>query len=146
VKRFHFRLERLLEIRAYRERRWLAKLAEAAGHCIRLAREIEHNREAARGAFHTRVREGEKLDLALLSYRELYLNRLSREKRELNGELEKRIEQRDKVQQEYKKVSRDKKVLEKLKETREKQHYADSRREEFKVLDDLNSSRFGRDR
>ena len=50
MKRFHFRLERLLDIRSYRERQWLAKLAAASGLCTRLMRKITETGEAARGA------------------------------------------------------------------------------------------------
>ena len=73
MRRFRFRLERLLEIRSYWERQWLAKLAAASGHCIRLSRTITQKGEAARGAFFTNIRKGRELDLSLLTYREHYI-------------------------------------------------------------------------
>jgi flagellar FliJ protein len=144
VKRFHFRLERLLEIRSYRERQWLAKLAAASGLCTRLSRRIMENGEQTRGAFYLDPRRGHELDLSLLTYRQHYINRLGQEQVRLKEELEERMRQRAQVQSRYQEVSRDKKVLEKLKEKRESDYYCQAKREEFKEVDDLNSSQFVR--
>lgn len=150
MKRFHFRLERLLEIRAFRERQWLAKLAEASGHCVRLARQIQANLEARREAFATDPRrrdgQGPELDLQLLAYREHYLTRLGVEKRRLAEELGNRRRARDEVQKQYVEVSKERKILDKLKERREAEYYAHGRREEFKTQDDLSCDRFIRGR
>jgi flagellar FliJ protein len=131
VKRFHFRLERLLDIRSYRERQWLAKLAAAS-----------ENGEAARGAFYIDPRRGQELDLSLLTYREHYINRLGQEQVKLKEELEEKMRQRARVMSKYQEVSRDKKVLEKLKDKRESDYYDQARLEEFKEVDDMNSSQF----
>jgi flagellar FliJ protein len=144
VKRFHFRLERLLEIRSYRERQWLARLASASGLCTRLARRIKENGEAARGAFYIDPRRGRELDYSLLAYRELYINRLGQEQVKLKEELEEKMRQRAQVQSKYQEVSRDKKVLEKLKEKRESDYYRQAKLDAFKEADDLSSSQFVR--
>jgi len=142
VKRFHFRLERLLELRSYRERQWLAKLAAASGHCIRLSQRITEARVAARGAFYTDIKRGRELDLSLLTYREHYINRMNLEQKKLKKELEEKLRRRSEVQKKYQEVSRDKKVLEKLRSKRESEYYAQAKLEEFKIADDLNSSQF----
>jgi len=142
VKRFHFRLERLLELRSYRERQWLAKLAAASGHCIRLSQRITEASVAARGAFYTDIKRGRELDLSLLTYREHYINRMNLEQKKLKKELEEKLRRRSEVQKKYQEVSRDKKVLEKLKSKRESEYYAQAKLEEFKIADDLNSSQF----
>ena len=142
MKRFHFRLERLLEIRSHRERQWLVKLAAASGLCARLMRKISETGEAARGAFYIDSRKGNELDLSVLTYRENYINRLGRERKSLERELEERKRQHSEVQQKYQEVSRDKKVLEKLKEKRESGYYKQAKLGEFKEVDDLNSSQF----
>lgn len=144
MKRFHFRLERLLEIRSYRERQWLARLAAAAGLCSRLKRKIMETGEAARGAFYIDSRRGSELDLSVLTYKEHYINRLGQERRKLEEELEEKMEQRSEVQQRYQEVSRDKKVLEKLKSKREADYYSQAKLEEFKAVDDMSSSQFMR--
>lgn len=142
VKRFHFRLERLLEIRAFRERQWLARLAEASGHFARVGREIHSNAAARRGAFDVEARRGSELDLAMLTYRERYLSRLTEENRRLREELEQRRRRREEVQKKYLEVSRDRKILDKLKERKAAEYYAHGRREEFKAQDDLNCDRY----
>lgn len=142
MKRFHFRLERLLEIRSHRERQWLAKLAAASGLCARLMRKISETGEATRGAFYIDSRRGNELDLFVLAYRENYINRLGQERKSLEKELEERKRQHSEVQQKYQEVSRDKKVLEKLKEKRESDYYKQAKLGEFKEVDDLNSSQF----
>lgn len=142
MKRFHFRLERLLELRSYRERQWLAKLAAASGHCVRLSRRITEAGVAARGAFYTNIKKGHELNLSLLTYREHYINRMNLEQKKLKKELEEKLRRRSEVQKKYQEVSRDKKVLEKLKSKRESEYYVQAKREEFKIVDDLNSSQF----
>ena len=142
MKRFHFRLERLLEIRSYRERQWLAKLAAASGLCSRLMRKIAETVEAARGAFYIDSRRGSELDLSVLIHKEHYINRLGQEQKKLEKELQEKMRHRGEVQQKYQEVSRDKKVLESLKNRRETDYYKQEKLEEFKAVDDLNSSQF----
>lgn len=154
MKRFHFRLERFLEIRAFRERQWLARLAEASGHCVRVARQIQANADARHQAFGTdarvgagrEARVGRELDLQLLAYREHYIARLGVEKRRLVEELENRRRKRDEVQKQYVEVSKERKILDKLKERKAAEYYAHGRREEFKTQDDLSCDRFIRGR
>ena len=73
---------------------------------------------------------------------ENYINRLGQERKSLEKELEERKRQHSEVQQKYQEVSRDKKVLEKLKEKRESDYYKQAKLGEFKEVDDLNSSQF----
>jgi flagellar FliJ protein len=146
LRRFQFRLESLLELRTHREREWLAKLAEAAGQCSRLVRHIHDNAEATSGAFRAGPAGPGPLDLRLMYYREHYLVRLSAEKRALQASLRESLRRKDEVQKKYLEVSRDKKVLDKLKERRQGEHYRRERIEEFKVQDDLNSSQFIREK
>ena len=144
MKQFHFRLERLLEIRSYRERQWLAKLAAASGLCTRLKRRIGETGEAVRGAYSINGRKGGQLDLSILIYKEQYITRLGRDRLRLQKELEEKERQRSEVQRRYQEVSRDKKVLEKLKGKREADYYSRAKLEEFKAVDDLSSSQFVR--
>ena len=71
-----------------------------------------------------------------------YINRLGQEERKLKEELKEKMKQRSEVQQKYQEVSRDKKVLEKLRAKRETAYYAQAKLEEFKEVDDLSSSQF----
>jgi flagellar export protein FliJ len=107
-------------------------------------RKISETGEAARGAFYIESRKGNELDLSVLTYRELYIKRLGQEQKNLEKELEEKTRHRDEVQQKYQEVSRDKKVLEKLRDKRESDYYRQARLEEFKEMDDLSSSQFVR--
>ena len=144
MRRFQFRLERLLKIKVYRELEWQAKLAEKMGHCIRLAGRIRDNKEETDRGFRQRFSGGGALDLNLLQVLELYLKRLSGERIRLEAELEERMREREEVRLKFSEVSREKKVLEKLKERKQAEYYAEQKQEEFKLLDETNSGRIAR--
>jgi flagellar export protein FliJ len=105
-------------------------------------RKIAETGEAARGAFYIDSRRGSELDLSVLIHKEHYINRLGQEQKKLEKELQEKMRHRGEVQQKYQEVSRDKKVLESLKNRRETDYYKQEKLEEFKAVDDLNSSQF----
>ncbi len=146
MRRFHFRLQRLLELRAYRERQWEARLAEITGTCMKLSRRIEQTRVDARAGFSLDYRQGARLDLELLSARERYLARLDHERRALQQELTQRLQDREEVRAGYLEASRERKVLDKLRERREAEYYSEQRMEEHRVLDDINNGQAARGR
>jgi len=146
VKRFRFRLERLLELRAHREREALYRLAEATGHCVRLARRIQETVSLRGPAFRSAPGGAGTLDLGLFAYRERYLAWLEATRRRLSEELARREKQRLEVQARYLQAAREHKVLEKLKERRAAEHRRQARIEEFNVLDDVAASQYIRAR
>ena len=87
VRRFRFRLERLLELRAHREQEALYRLAEAAGHCVRLARRIQELGQERGAAYRSVPGQTGSLDLGLFAYRERYLAWLESSRRRLKAEL-----------------------------------------------------------
>jgi flagellar FliJ protein len=146
VKRFRFRLERLLELRAHREQEALYRLAEATGHCVRLARRIQELGQERGAAYRSAPGEVGSLDLGLFAYRERYLAWLEASRRRMSEELVSRENQRLEVQARYLEAAREHKVLEKLKERRAAEHRRQARIEEFNVLDDVAASQFLRAR
>jgi len=142
VKRFRFRLERLLELRAHRERQALYRLAEAAGHCVRLARRLQETESERGAAYRSAPAAAGALDLSLFAYRERYLAWLEATRRRLREELARREKERLEVQARYLEASRERKVLEKLKERRAAEHRREARAEEFNVQDDVAASQF----
>jgi flagellar FliJ protein len=146
VKRFRFRLERLLELRAHREQQALYRLAEATGHCVRLARRIQELGQERGAAYRSAPGEVGSLDLGLFAYRERYLAWLEASRRRLSEELVSREKKRLEVQARYLEAAREHKVLEKLKERRAAEHRRQARIEEFNVLDDVAASQFLRAR
>jgi flagellar FliJ protein len=146
VKRFRFRLERLLELRAHREQEALYRLAEATGHCVRLARRIQELGQERGAAYRSAPGEVGSLDLGLFAYRERYLAWLEASRRRMSEELVSREKKRLEVQARYLEAVREHKVLEKLKERRAAEHRRQARIEEFNVLDDVAASQFLRAR
>jgi len=148
VKRFRFRLERLLELRAHREQEALYRLAEATGHCVRLARRIQELAAQRGPAYRSAPGQtaGLDIDLGLFAYRERYLAWLEASRRRLSEELAGREKQRLEVQARYLEAAREHKVLEKLRERRAAEHRRQARIEEFNVLDDVAASQFLRAR
>jgi flagellar FliJ protein len=142
VKRFRFRLERLLELRVHREREALNRLAEATGHCVRLARGLRQAEESGREALRAQRAGLGLVDMELLAYREHYLAWLKERRRRLARELAERQKKRQEEQARYLEASKERKVLDKLKERRAAEHHREARTEEFEVADDLSSSRF----
>ena len=140
MRRFRFRLERLLELRAHREQEALYRLAEATGHCVRLARRIQELGQERGAAYRSVPGQTGSLDLGLFAYRERYLAWLESSRRRLKEELVARESQRLEVQARYLEAAREHKVLEKLKERRAAEHRRLARIEEFNVQDDVTAS------
>ena len=139
MKRFRFALERLLQLRSYKEQEWQARLAAVTGACLRLGNRIKENDGRAAESFAKSCYHERKLDFNLLAAREAYVNRMHLENRGLARELAVKNRERQEVQKNYLAASRDRKVLDKLKERRQLEHYRRERAEEFKVLDEVTS-------
>lgn len=142
MKRFVFRLERLLTLRKYAEREWELKLAEATGKCIVERREIEQRLEHKAAAFKNFFGGG--LSTLELAASHLYLARLDQEierhERALAGfELE-----REKVQKDYLAASKQRKILDKLSERQLRAHQKEQNKKDIEQIDDINSGRAAR--
>jgi flagellar protein FliJ len=135
VKRFAFKLEKLLELRAFYERRAELVLAEKAGRCAILE---ERLREIAQ----SRSRTGKEMfapgrDIADYRAAELYLMRLDRERDRLIEELAQAELEREAARAVYIEKHRDREAIDKIKERRQADYYRAAEREEIKALDDL---------
>lgn len=145
MKRFHFRLEKLLTIKEHREKDWELKLAMATGECIRIQNTMTHNMyEKARTLASRRVRGAVKMET--LMYSELYMQRLTRQNEHLENELFRKEIERKEVQKGYLEASKERKVLDKLKERQGEDFYKKQRIEEMKSIDDINNSMYVRKR
>lgn len=143
MKRFQFRLERLLKIRQYREREWEVKLAVASRACIELEQEIDGlSRERAVTTLGPTRGEDRStlLDLEDLLARRNYLVYLDNRTRELSETLAVRELERDEVRSKLAEASRARKVLDKLKERRNGEYNREAARHTAKVLDEVAGS------
>lgn len=139
MKRYRFRLERLLAVRKHRELEWELKLAAVTGECVRLQNEIGEADAARRATLAGRYAAA-GLDLRYLTASELYLRRLEaleRTDRRLLGGKER---ERDEIRTTYLAASRDRKVLDRLKEKRRVAHRREQLTEEVSQVDDMSGS------
>lgn len=153
MKRFQFRLDRLLKVREYAERQLEISVAEATRVCLELTGRIDAlaaeraqtvmDRGASSAASPER---STMLDMAALVARDRYMVLIDRKTEELTGELAIRDQERETVREKLAEASRARKVLDKLKERKNGEYYHDSQRHANSVIDELGGSRVIRSR
>lgn len=141
MKRFQFRLKKLLDIRRYEEREWEIKLAKVTGACINLENRIEENYLESRRSLRERA---VIIDLEWQRALSRYQLRLGQECGCLEKELEHELLTRAGVENEYLAASRKRKALDKLEGKQEAAYFRQQKREEVKELDEM-GLRKGRD-
>ena len=140
MRRFSFKLEKLLELRGFYERKAELVLAEKAGRCVLLDTQLRELADA-------RARTGREMFSAgrmLADYRaaELYIVRLNRDKERLVKELAEAELEREKARADYIEKHKSREVMEKIKERKAGEYYRLALREETKALDDLPRRKF----
>ncbi len=141
MKRFQFRLKKLLDIRRYEEREWEIKLAKVTGACINLKNRIENNYLESRRSLRERA---VITDLEWQRALSRYQQRLEQECGSLEKELDHKVLARAGVENEYLAASRKRKALDKLEGKQEAAYFRQQKREEVKALDEM-GLRKGRD-
>ena len=150
MRRFQFRLERFLELRRWKEREWEIALARVQGECLLLEQRIDEITAeigASRLSEYTAPGPGQaggarrRIDVESMARRELYVQRLARERERARAALVERRRELEEVRAKYLEASRDRKVLDKLKERRAAEYYKTQIDEEFKTIDDMNNTR-----
>jgi flagellar FliJ protein len=141
MRRFQFRLDRFLELRRWKEREWELVLARVQGECLLLEQRIEEiGREVGTIRLAGYV-TGKVIDVEFMALRELFVQRLAVERERTREKLTERRKELERVRARYLEASRDRKVLDKLKERRAAEYYEHQVDEEFKTIDDMNNSR-----
>jgi len=140
MRRFQFRLERFLELRRWKEREWELKLARALGECLLLEQRIRQIGEEIGASRLAEYTEGRRVDVEAMARRELYVQRLAVERERAQVTLEEKRRELEKVRARYLEASKDRKVLDKLKERRSEEYYDRQLDEEYRTADDLNNS------
>ena len=135
MKRFQFRLEKVLEVRKYYERLAEMKLSAAAGKCALLELRLVENAQASRDAARQRFAGGRELfDMQTV---EFYSLRLVADRERTMRALAVAELEREEARKGYVAASKEKKLLTKLRERNETEYYRSATREEIKVLDDM---------
>jgi flagellar FliJ protein len=140
MKQFRFRLEQLLSLRKHVEREWELKLADITGKCLLLENAIRRCRENILSSLDDRRAGTGALDVVLFMNYELYMARMRQEIKEHETALVIRQREREEIQKGYLEAAKKRKVLDKLKERRAADYYRDAKREEFNVMDEVNTS------
>jgi flagellar FliJ protein len=135
LKLFRFKLEKLLELRGFYERKAELLLAEKAGRCVLLDTRLRETAER-------RTRTGRDMfssgrDLADYRSAELYIIRLDRDRDRLIEELAAAELERETARADYVEKHKSREAIAKMKERRQTEYYRLARREETKALDDL---------
>ena len=141
MKRFSFRLEKILEIRKYHEREWELKLAEITGTCMRIEGEIRNLLTERGKAFQKRHLSLER-DISYLLASELYMQRLEKSADLLARNLREKEKILEEIREQYREASKQRKILEKLREKRQKENYKKQHDEEIKAIDDIALSNY----
>jgi len=144
MRRFQFRLNRLLELRRYTEKQWEIKLAGVTGRCAVIRDEIRIKRGDIRRVRGVRSAASGQIDVGLLQAGDRFALRMDHEIGVLNRELAAKQEERRKVQEKYLDASKNRKVLDKLRERREREYYAEHKKEAFKTADEISLGRTAR--
>lgn len=142
MKRFRFNLEKILSLRANREHETELELGRAAGALSALENDLHGVAEAKHGAAALRFAQGRGMN-EILSY-ELYIRRLDQTRDRLlerAAQAELAVEE---ARAAYLEASRDRKILDKLKERRKKEYRRVAFAEETKMLDDVSGGRTAR--
>lgn len=135
MKRFRFRLEKLLELRAFHERRAEILLAEKAGRVAILETSLAENAISRAASRREMFAPGRVL--ADFRATELYVLRLDREREGLVALLAAAELEREAARLAYVEKRRGRELMDKLKERRQTEYYRLAEREEIKALDDL---------
>ncbi|PKL25552.1 MAG: flagellar export protein FliJ [Spirochaetae bacterium HGW-Spirochaetae-3] len=135
MKRFSFRLQRVLDLREYGETVAKAALGEKSAACSRLGLSLEENARLTISTSRERFKPGS----GAADHRacELYSVRLSQERERLMKALAYAEAERESARLAYVEASRSKQLVAKLREREEKAYYKVVSREETKTMDDL---------
>jgi flagellar FliJ protein len=136
MKRFRFSLEKALKLREYHEKETEIELGRAVGNLTRIEQAITATGEERDMIAAERFSAHNVSDLVVY---DLYVQRLDIAKEQLLQESEQASEQVEEARGVYLEATRDRKVLDNLKERREQEYRKAMYAEETQDLDDIAS-------
>lgn len=140
MRRFSFKLEKVLELRRYAEREWELKLAEVTSRVVVAENDLQ--RWARQRVSTVMVGGGTgtergTVDMDLLRSRDDYLSLIDQHVAQLQSRIAALEVEREKVRRHYLRVSQKRKALSKLKERRSSEYYSDAAREQNREIDEI---------
>jgi flagellar FliJ protein len=140
MQRFRFRLEKFLKLRRWKEREREIALAKVLGEALLLEKRIAEIAEEIGASLFGQFRREGRIDVEAMARRELYAQRLSRERENKRQVLVVKKRELEEARAKYLEASKERKVLDKLRERREAEYYEHAIDEEFKEIDDMNTA------
>jgi flagellar FliJ protein len=140
MRRFRFRLEKFLELRRWKEREREIALAKVLGEVLLLEKRIEEIAGLISGSLYGQFRRENLVDVEAMTRRELYVQRLAREREVRRAALVVKRRELEEARGLYLQASRERKVLDKLRERRETEYYEQAVDEEYRAVDDMNTA------
>ncbi|HPO02975.1 MAG TPA: flagellar export protein FliJ [Treponemataceae bacterium] len=138
MKRFEFSLNKLFDLRQFREKQAELQLGKALSHRDAVQALLD---DVARKRVQASTSRGETVAVEELIAIERYIFRLDQRKEELFEELAAAELILERAREEFASASRDRQVLEKLKDKKQAEWRKDYLSEEASMLDDLTSSK-----
>ena len=138
MRRFQFRLERFLDLRRWKERECEIALAKVLGECLLLERRIAEIGVQIGGSLVAAGVTGGRIDVVALAQREHYVQRLAVERERARRTLQQKTVELQKAREKYLEASKERRVLDKLKERRSEEYYDKALDEEYKGIDEMN--------
>ncbi|MDR1898629.1 MAG: flagellar export protein FliJ [Treponema sp.] len=138
MKRFRFSLEKVLELRKYRERETKLELGRAVGGLQAVEGRIRENAADRREAAASRFSSGGAMEMI---HHENYIRRLDQQREALLRDAAAAELAVEEKREQYLAASRDRKVVDKLREKREAEHRKERAAEERAELDDIAGGR-----
>jgi flagellar FliJ protein len=136
MRRFNFRLERILSLRQHSEDQAEQKLARVSGEYAQLEGELGRLSQEREATF----RLGDPASRADINYRiaqSAYISYLETRSVEVESQRAAKAEELDEAQAEYREALKQRKVLDNLKSRRSEEYYKEQRRAEGRELDDI---------
>lgn len=140
MRRFRFRLEKFLELRRWKEREREIALAKVLGEVLLLEKRIAEIGQLIGASLFGEFRRENRIDIEAMTRRELYAQRLARERESRQVALVVKRGELEQARARYLEASRDRKVLDKLRERRETEYYEQAVDAEYKEIDDMNTA------
>jgi len=140
MRRFQFRLESFLGLKRHKEREQELALARALGECLLLKRRISDIDGEVDESRSRSFSSGKTVDIESMARRELFIERLLRERERTEVLLAEKTVEMEKVRARYLQAAKERKVLDKLKERKASDYYEKQKDEEFKAIDDMNTA------
>ena len=136
MRRFDFRLERILSLRKHSEDQAEQKLARVSGEYAQLQGELGRLTQEREATF----RLGDPASRADINYRiaqSAYINFLESRSRDMESRRAEKVGELDSAQSEYREAMKQRNVLDNLKSRRSDEYYKEQRRAEGRELDDI---------